>query len=429
MFIKECRAITKSIIYFAFIAVVLLFYITQLGNYAGDDIKRYKTLESELGKSLFDNPLIAPTPGHDSYGYRHEEIPEQVMPNAISRLVMEYAKNGFTSYSTGFYRSIKLSESQLAEIDALLMKMTGLSANELYNLRNEKIIASDKTAPLNDIDFGDVIPIIVSYDEFKSCMEVIDKMIGGSLYFGASNLRLYGHAEITFDDKLADYNEFLHTDKITGAYARLFCDYMGITVALFSVFVPVSFLLRDKRSQMNELIYSRGKASASIVLTRYFALVCMTILPILFLSLIPTIQLSIFAVQHDMSADYLAFAKYIIAWLLPTLLTTTAIAYFFTTLTDTPIAILLQLIWSFVGVVSGANYMEGGHYGTEITIRHNSLGNLHLVQESLNALIVNRLSYTAISFALIIVSIHLYSLKRRGELNVFDGLKKSIGNR
>ena len=155
----------------------------------------------------------------------------------------------------------------------------------------------------------------------------------------------------------------------------------------------------------------------------------MTILPILLLSLIPTVQLVIFAAQYDMSVDFLAFIKYMIAWLLPTILAITAVAYFFTTLTDTPIAILLQLVWSLFGFFTGANNIEGGRYGIEITIRHNSLGNLHLVQESLNALIVNRLSYTAISIVLIFVSVYLYSLKRRGTLNVFDRFKKSIGNR
>ena len=204
---------------------------------------------------------------------------------------------------------------------------------------------------------------------------------------------------------------------------------MGITLALFSIFVPVSFLLRDKRSKTNELIYSREKSSASIVLTRYFALVCMTILPIILLSIIPTVQLSVFAAQHSMSVDYLAFAKYIAAWLMPTVLTTTAVACCFTTLTDTPIAILLQLVWSLFGIFSSANFLEGGRYGIGITIRHNSLGNLQLVQENMNALITNRLSYTSFSLVLILVTVVLFNLKRRGRLNGFNGFKKAIRNR
>ena len=428
MFIKECKAISKSIIYFAFLAVIVLFYATQLGNYAGNDIAQYATHEVEPGKSLSHNPLIAPVPGQDNYGYRNAEIPEQVMPNAIARLIAEYSENGFTSYSTGFYRQVKLSEKQLGEIQTILLQMTGLSADELLNLRREKIIASGDMFT-NEIDFSDTIPVVVGYDEFKENLERIDKMIGGSLYFGASTLKLYGSVAITYEERLNEYNAFLNTDKITGAYARLFCDYMGIVIALFSVFIPVSFLLRDRRAKMNELIYSRGKSSTNIVLTRYFALVCMTILPFLLLSSVPTFQLSVFAAQHGLSADYLAFVKYISAWLLPTILTTTAVAFLFTTLTDTPIAILLQLVWSLYGFFAGANNIEGGRYGIEIAIRHNSLGNLQLFQESINTLIVNRISYAALSIVLIIASVCLYNLKRRGQLNVFNGFKKTIRNR
>jgi hypothetical protein len=430
MFIKECKAISKSIIYFAFLAVVVLFYVTQLGNYAGNDIKQYATHETEPGKLLSDNPLIAPIPGQENYGYRNAEIPEQVMPNAIARLVFEYADNGFTSYSTGFYRSIKLSETQLAEINDLLIRMTGLSANELLNRRNEIAIANSYVIVGQgmNIDYSEAIPIVVGYDEFKQNLKHIDKLIGGGSYYALSNLKQYGSVAITYEEKLAEYNAFLNTDKITGAYARLFCDYMGIVIALFSVFVPVSFLLRDRRAKMNELIYSRGKSSASIVLTRYFALVCMTILPFLLLSLIPTFQLSIFAAQHGMSADYFAFVKYMAAWLLPTILAITAFAFLFTTLSDTPIAILLQPIWSIYGLFTGASNIKGGQYGIEIAIRHNTLGNLQLFQENINALIVNRLSYTAISVAFILVAVYVFSLKRRGRLNGFSGFKKTTRN-
>lgn len=428
MFIKECKAISKSIIYFAFISVVILFYATQFGNHAGDDIKQFTTLKEETMEPLSDNPLIAPIPGQDNYGFRSEEIPELIMPNAIGYLVSEYSSNEFTSYKTGFGRNVKLSENQLAEIESMLIEMTGLPINELLNHCNQIITENGYILQVG-LDFSDSIPVIIGYDKFKDTMGQIDKMIGGGSYYDPLNLKRYGQVAVSYDDKLAEYNVFLNKDRITGAYARLFCDYMGITLALFSIFVPVSFLLRDKHSKANELIYSRQKSSASIVLARYFALICMTILPFILLSLIPTIQLSVFATQHSMSIDYFAFIKYMVAWLLPTVLTTTAVAYFFTTLTDTPIAIILQFVWGLFGILSSANFLEGGHYGVEMTIRHNTLGNLQLVQENVNALIANRLSYTAISLILVLATICLFDLKRKGKVNVFNGFKKIIRNR
>ena len=409
MFAKECRAVLKSIIYAAFLAVIVLFYTTQLGDYAGNDIKQYKTLTEELNEPLSDNPFIRPVPGQDSYGYRSAEIPEQVMPNAAARLISERNSNKFISYKTGFYREIKLSEKQLSEIDKLIEQMTGLS--------------------VRDISSTEAISFKVSYEEFKENMRLIDKIIGGGSYYDPEGLRQYGQRALSYEEKLTEYDSFINQDRITGAYARLFCDYMGIVIALFSVFVPVSFLLRDRRAKMTELIYARKKSAAGIVLTRYAALVCMTIMPFLLLSLIPAAQLSLFASQNGMSADYSAFLKYIAGWLLPSVLASSAVAYFFTALTDTPIAILLQFVWSIRGIMTGVHSFEGGRYGTEMAIRHNSLGSLYLVQENIDALITNRLSYAGVSVIFITAAIVVYNQKRRGKLNGFDGFKKTVRNR
>ena len=409
MFVKECRAVLKSIIYAAFLAVIVLFYVSQLGDYAGNDIKQYKTLTEDQNEPISGNPLIRPVPGHDSYGYIMAEIPDQVMPNAAARLISERNSNKFISYKTGFYREIKLSEKQLSEIDALIEQMTGLSVQELGN--------------------AGAVPFTVSYEEFKEKMRLADKIIGGGSYYDPEDLRQYGQRALSYEEKLAEYNSFIDQDRITGAYARLFCDYMGIVIALFSVFVPVSFLLRDRQAKMNELIYARKKSAAGIVLSRYSALVCMTILPFLILSLIPASQLSLFAAQNGISADYSAFLKYIAGWLLPSVLASSAAAYFFTVLTDTPIAILLQFIWSIRGIMTGVHSLEGGRYGTEMAIRHNSLGNLHLVQENIDSLITNRLSYAGVSVIFIIAAIAVYNQKRRGKLNVLKGFKKNVRNR
>ena len=60
LFIKECRQILKSILYWVFLGVILVFYTTQLGmNFAGDDIQEAK--QSTVYN--FSNPLMEPPQG------------------------------------------------------------------------------------------------------------------------------------------------------------------------------------------------------------------------------------------------------------------------------------------------------------------------------------------------------------------------------
>lgn len=430
LFFKECRAILKSVLYFAFVAVVVIFYVTQLGNYAGNDILQYTTLEEAVFEPLSDNPLIKPEPGLDNYGYKNAEIPEQIMPNAIVHLLQEHRLNEFTAYPIGFYKNVKLDTEQLSEIKQLLTEITGLDETELYERYVEKSQAS-AGADLEirqQLDYSDVIPIEVDYDTFRQKMSYIDDMLGGGSSYAAEKLKSFASVAVTYEEKLAEYDAFLNDDEITGAYARLFCDYMGIVIALFSVFIPVSFLLRDRRAKMNELIFSRKISSAKIVLARYLAIVTMTILPLIILSCIPAAQLIRFGAENGLAVDYLAFLKYIAAWLLPTLLTTTAIGYFFTALTDTPIAILVQFLWSFISIFAGMMSLEGGSYGLEINIRHNALGNLQLMRDNIDALIINRVFYCLISLIFVILSITVYRLKRRGKLDVLGSIQKILRN-
>jgi ABC-type transport system involved in multi-copper enzyme maturation permease subunit len=240
---------------------------------------------------------------------------------------------------------------------------------------------------------------------------------------------------MTYEEKLAEYNEFMSYDKITGAYARLFCDYMGIVAALFSVFVPVAFLIRDKRAKVNELIFSRDISSMKLILTRYAAMVFMMLIPFIVLSLFPSIYLINFALKNNMSVDIFAFMKYIIAWILPTLMTTAAVALIITTITDTPLAIAIQFIWSFISLtVGGFAAYNGGtgdliHYGMNLLIRHNTTDNLQYYRDNLTQIAVNRIFYTVLSIILVVLTIFIYEQKRRGEIDVRGSLRKIFRNR
>ena len=65
----------------------------------------------------------------------------------------------------------------------------------------------------------------------------------------------------TYEEAMEEYNSFLYDDKITGGYARLFGDYMGIALGILPVFLVVTRELRDRRAGMEELIYTRTASS------------------------------------------------------------------------------------------------------------------------------------------------------------------------
>jgi hypothetical protein len=169
---------------------------------------------------------------------------------------------------------------------------------------------------------------------------------------------------------------------------------------------------------MSELIYVRGVSSLKIIGVRFFASAVMCFLPILVLSFYPRVQLAVFGAQEGISVDYFAFVKYTCAWILPTILTVTGVAFVLTVLTETPIAILAQMVWSIGAVFT--NELDGlaGESGFSLVIRHNLVGGLSDVREQFGAIAVNRTIYSVLALALLACSVIIFEQKRKGKLNV-----------
>lgn len=442
LFLKECKTICKSIIYIAFIGAVILFYMSQIGDAVEISIKQYYNNEDIHTSSgayyVSDNPFIKPESGAESYGTKYAEIPEQIMPQAVSWLAMNWKQNYYRVYNfIGMGREVNLSEKKQTEIKQIIFDITGIEAEELSNRVfeiREQYVDENGIPHWEDIDFSKIIPIKITYEEYKEKVKQIDKVLGGM--YGETSLQglQRTNVPITYEEKLAEYNAFINEDKITGAYARLFCDYMSIIAGMLSVFVPAAFLMRDKRAKVRELIFSRDISSAKYIIMRYTAVVVMLVLPFLILSIIPSMQLIEFAMKNNLPVDIFAFAKYIIAWLLPTLMTTTAVAFILMTLTDTPIAIAVQFLWCFLNLLGGFfGALASGtgqliDYGSLI-IRHNSIGHLQIFKDNFTQLATNRIFYVVLSFALVALTIFIYEQKRRGILDVHGILRKIFRNR
>ena len=426
LFFKECRNIAGSVVFLLLIVVLVFNYATQFSGAVGHMERDYNN--GTEGIDGFNSLLVEPKPGRENYGYVQGEVPEQVIPAAAESLYWEYENNSYTTYPIGFVKIVKLNQDEQEEIAGMLQTITGMSVEGL-----REILKSGTTgqAVITD-ENGNVIEELpqlhletaIGYSEFQELMQRADDMLGGGSKYALENLYRFGSRPVTYEEAMTNYKEVMENDKITGAAARLYCDYTGIMLALFSVFVPVAFMLRDRRAKMQELIYVRKISSLKFIAVRFASITAMIMLPVFLMSLIPLVQLELFAAKNGLETDILAFVKYIAVWLLPTVLFTVSAGMFFTVLTDTPIGIPIVLIYAFIGVFANSTSINGGNYGFELAIRHNSLEGYGRMMENIGALILNRMVYAGTALLLLIASVVIYELKRRGRIDAAGKLEK-----
>ncbi|MFR7973977.1 MAG: ABC transporter permease [Lacrimispora saccharolytica] len=266
----------------------------------------------------------------------------------------------------------------------------------------------------------------VSYERFKELMSQAEEIIGdGSYYSMDMLLEYYGQAEMTYDEAINEYNKTIYDDKVSIAFARLFCDYMTRVLGLFPVFIVVVFWLKDRRNKMNELINSKQVETVKLITIRTLAILTAVILPVIILSFESLIPLMEYSAETGIAIDAFAFIKYILWWLLPTVLVVTGLGTFLTILTSMPIAILVQFIWWFID--SAITGLSGDTRLYTLMIRHNTLNGAELIQRDFNIIWLNRGLMMFVSVVLIYLSIVIYNKKRGGKLDYAYFIQKRFG--
>lgn len=89
------------------------------------------------------------------------------------------------------------------------------------------------------------------------------------------------------------------------------------------------------------------------------------------------------------------------------------IGVFFTLLTDSPIAVLLQFLWWIID--KGATGLSGDTKNITLMIRHNTLRGYELVKDNFHTICVNRLLMAGISILLVILSVWVLQQKRKNQ--------------
>ncbi|MCM1158897.1 MAG: hypothetical protein NC300_12375 [Bacteroidales bacterium] len=400
---KECLQHLKSITYYIFLACLVLDFLTQMGEF---------------------ETINKPEPGQEDYGWVKTENKEVMMETALQGLLAEYERGVYITYPIGFYKQVHLDETEQKGIEEGLSAITGMRMDEIEEAlvqrdeEWERIIEEKENN--NEAIMGNEEPDVavtvkegLSWQEFLAEMKKIDELLGGGSNYNEGNIQR-AEEPATYEQALAEYDSFIKEDKVTNAYARLFCDYQGIMLAILPVFLAVTRGLRDKKAQAEQVIYMHRATSFAVVASRYFAAVIVVVVPVILLSCSTLIQAVYYAGSIQAEYDALAFVKHIGFWLLPIILVSLSVGFFFTELTDSAIAILIQGAWWFISIfISGYDLV--GSVGWNLVPRFNTVGSRDVYEQICGQLMRNRLIYTAAALVLLLLTIWIYSKKRKGE--------------
>lgn len=442
LFIKEVKKICFSLAYVLFLGLLLFNWYN---NFYGVTEKEIESANSNTTSAYTEvtggSVLEKPKESTKSYGTKSVEIPEKIMCGGTDKLIMEYVANSYATYPFIYYKEVVLSDKEQFKILSIIKEITGLNEDQINNLPDNYFPAvngnvfhigangelsndgftfepaqSNNTISEDSTDFTKHFISQVSYERFKELMAKAESIIGkGSNYSMENLLEYYGLSEMTYEEAMDEYDKTIYDDKVSGAFARLFCDYMTRTLGLYPIFLVVVFWLKDRRNKMNELLDSKQIKTSKLLITRFVAMLTAVMLPIVLLSFESLIPLMQYSANTGISIDVFAFLKYILWWLLPTAMIVTSLGIFLTILTATPLAILVQFIWWFID--TGSTRLSGDTNLFTLMLRHNTLNGSELITQNFTVICLNRCLWIVVSLVLVWLSVFIYNKKRGGKLN------------
>lgn len=338
-----------------------------------------------------ESTLVKPEPGQNDYGTIYSEKEADIINGTIRTLVHEYSENNYATYPMGFYKSVTLSETESKKIEAYISEFLGAS-------KDEWSFESMQT---------------VDYDKFLTIMSEIETIIGKGSRYSKSFLQTNARISMTYEQALGEYESILIEDKVTGAYARLFCDYLGIILGILPAFFGVTRVLKDKRSKVSAVLYSKKCSPCIIILSRCLAMITMLLIPLLLISCLSLAESVYIGKALDVQPDYFAYLKYCVGWLLPTIMFTSTLAYLITEMTESVLAILISgTIW-FASIFSGMS-VPLISVGWNLIPRFNELGMHSMFETIFSQLVINRIVYVCLGILMMILTVVIYDLKRKG---------------
>ena len=410
LFAKECRQILKSITFYIYVMILVLFYVTQLGDFL---------------------VLKEPQKGQESYGEKPSTDPDKIMEAALDSLVRETYTEQYTTYPVGFYKEVFLNNKELQTIYRILEEAVGRPWNELklnidqyYERQVQK--QEQELGIVFQMDPTGIKPAAgMTYERFEKLMAQTDDLLGGGSSYGPGSINSLAKEEMNYEEALQEYEDIIKTDGVTGAYARLFCDYMGLMAGVLPVFLAMTRVLRDRRSGIQEVIFVRKSSSVKIILTRYLSNLLLGMLPIAVLALFYHLQCVGLGGSLGVRIDHFAFLKYLGGWITPSMMVALSVGFLCTELTGSPVAVLIQGGWWWISVMVQGRPSLYSEFGMDLSPRWNTLGKTVDFYERMPELVKNRIIYTAAAILLLVLTIVVYEQRRKGRLISYGALLRN----
>lgn len=407
LFAKECKQILKSMVYYLYVVVFAMFVSSQLNGGAVEK-------------------MAEPVPGQGSYGTITSHEGPAVMAGVLAGLMEETYRNSYATYPMGFYKGVTLSDTELAQMKSILEGCTGKGWETLveemeshFQAYNQSDIAEAMQA---QIEYAVPPKESLAYGEFCKEMEKVCKLIGAGSSYSQEKIDAGVGVPMDYGQAKEEFDALCQKDRVTGAAARLFCDYAGIILSILPVFLGVTRCLRDKRAQVGQVVFSHQASAASIIGSRYLANVCMAFLPVLVIAALIQMPYQYHAKTLGVAPDVLAFLKYGCIWLLPEIMVVLAVSFFITELTENVISIFIQVFWAAASLFSSASL--AGNFKLHLVARWNQIGGTNEFWRQQQGLWRNRGFYFALSIALLIATFALYGKKRREGETIYGKIFK-----
>lgn len=390
-----------SLVFWVFVVVMAAAYLTQFAP----------ELEQRMAE---------PAKGQESYGTMVVERPDILMPAAVQSLIGEYLQDYYTAWPMGFYKEIHLKEEERVKMAAIIEELSGLTKEELDSFteyepggyvermdENGNLVSTRQEAVLPEYTLSEK----VSYERFKELMQEADELLGGGSKYGEGDLlRNFSQIPMSYEDALAEYQINVTKEALGGVYGRLYCDYMGIFLAVMPVFAAAAFWDMDRRAKAGALIYSRKASSVKIVGMRFAALLCCMMLPLLLT--FPHTVFRLNGLYREIGIEWGKAVFLVILWLLPSLLFVTAFSILLTELASPLLAVLIQGLWWFLSLQT--NQVSGSVTKWTLLIRHNMLGGSALFQSEWGDFLRNRTCYFILAIVCVGIETLVFERKRRG---------------
>lgn len=403
LFLKECKQILKSLVFYIYAIVLIFFMTSQMG---AEDIQ----------------VMEKPEPNAGSYGTKVTVDKDVIMESAVNELWMETNSNCYMTYPFGFAKEIKLNEEEISLMKSYLEDMTGKDYEALESEIVEYFKRSDETQTSTEENMyvANVYTLEVredlTYEEFLKIMKKVTKLIGSGSSYEQSKLEEMTYEEMTYEEALEAYEEILDKDHISGAYARIFCDYASIILSILPAFLGVTRCLRDKRSKVTGVIYAKEASTGSLLVSRYFATVVMTFLPVLLVAMFMQMPYLYHAQTLHIAPDYVVFLRYVTIWLLPLIMVVVGLSFFLTELLDSILPVFIQILWAGSALFSSETLV--GNFGLNLIPRWNIVGETTRFFEQIGDLYVNRIFYVLLAGVFVAGAILAMAYKRKKGVSV-----------